>query len=215
MVPTRDEKNPKVYGVFTTTRYCFFYCGHWKNTSEIMSLNIKTTQSSGFHYSVYYFSSLAVLYTEFIMISSSKCPNIHRHSTPKDQLSLLQTSSSPVLPFSFLKCCQLKKIYIYKVKEEIVCILQYPYKFTIFCALVCTISSIFKGSAVCMYNMEDIRAVFNGPYAHKEGPDHRWVEYEGKIPYPRPGTVRTTSLYLALYIFFFFLIFQILLSAFL
>lgn len=24
MVPTRDEKNPKVYGVFTTTRYCFF-----------------------------------------------------------------------------------------------------------------------------------------------------------------------------------------------
>ncbi|RXM30697.1 Semaphorin-3D [Acipenser ruthenus] len=36
--------------------------------------------------------------------------------------------------------------------------------------------------------MADIRAVFNGPYAHKEGPDHRWVEYEGKIPYPRPGT---------------------------
>lgn len=49
-----------------------------------------------------------------------------------------------------------------------------------------------------MYNMEDIRAVFNGPYAHKEGPDHRWVEYEGKIPYPRPGTVRTTSLPLLL-----------------
>ncbi|XP_041112247.1 semaphorin-3D-like [Polyodon spathula] len=51
-----------------------------------------------------------------------------------------------------------------------------------------TTSSIFKGSAVCMYRMADIRAVFNGPYAHKEGPDHRWVEYEGKIPYPRPGT---------------------------
>ncbi|KAL7871057.1 hypothetical protein SRHO_G00085540 [Serrasalmus rhombeus] len=51
-----------------------------------------------------------------------------------------------------------------------------------------TTSSIFKGSAVCVYNMESIRAVFNGPYAHKEGPDHRWVEYEGRIPYPRPGT---------------------------
>lgn len=38
--------------------------------------------------------------------------------------------------------------------------------------------------------MADIRAAFNGPYAHKEGPDHRWVEYEGRIPYPRPGTVR-------------------------
>ncbi|XP_051889556.1 semaphorin-3D [Pristis pectinata] len=51
-----------------------------------------------------------------------------------------------------------------------------------------TTSSIFKGSAVCAYSMADIRAAFNGPYAHKEGPDHRWVEYEGRIPYPRPGT---------------------------
>lgn len=50
-------------------------------------------------------------------------------------------------------------------------------------------SSVFRGSAVCVYSMADIRAVFNGPYAHKEGPDHRWVEYDGKIPYPRPGTV--------------------------
>lgn len=28
MVPTKDEKNPKVYGVFTTTRYSFFYRCH-------------------------------------------------------------------------------------------------------------------------------------------------------------------------------------------
>nr|XP_033815307.1 semaphorin-3D [Geotrypetes seraphini]XP_033815308.1 semaphorin-3D [Geotrypetes seraphini]XP_033815309.1 semaphorin-3D [Geotrypetes seraphini] len=51
-----------------------------------------------------------------------------------------------------------------------------------------TTSSIFKGSAVCVYSMADIRTVFNGPYAHKESPDHRWVQYEGRIPYPRPGT---------------------------
>uniref|UniRef100_A0A8C9SIL5 Sema domain, immunoglobulin domain (Ig), short basic domain, secreted, (semaphorin) 3D n=1 Tax=Scleropages formosus TaxID=113540 RepID=A0A8C9SIL5_SCLFO len=51
-----------------------------------------------------------------------------------------------------------------------------------------TTSSIFKGSAVCVYHMADIRAVFNGPYAHKEGLEHRWVEYEGRVPYPRPGT---------------------------
>ncbi|CAO2617302.1 Sema3d [Lemmus lemmus] len=49
-------------------------------------------------------------------------------------------------------------------------------------------SSIFKGSAVCVYSMADIRAVFNGPYAHKESADHRWVQYDGRIPYPRPGT---------------------------
>ncbi len=68
--------------------------------------------------------------------------------------------------------------------------------FMLFCVfnIFFGVSSIFKGSAVCVYNMEDIRAVFNGPYAHKEGPDHRWVEYEGRIPYPRPGTVSNTLL---------------------
>ncbi|XP_013858908.1 semaphorin-3D isoform X3 [Austrofundulus limnaeus] len=55
-------------------------------------------------------------------------------------------------------------------------------------AVFTTSSSIFRGSAVCVYSMADIRAAFNGPYSHKEGPDHRWVEYEGRIPYPRPGT---------------------------
>lgn len=52
-------------------------------------------------------------------------------------------------------------------------------------------SSIFRGSAVCVYSMASIRAAFNGPFAHKEGPDFRWVEYKGRIPYPRPGTVST------------------------
>ncbi|MEQ2228443.1 Semaphorin-3D, partial [Ilyodon furcidens] len=51
-----------------------------------------------------------------------------------------------------------------------------------------TSSSIFQGSAVCVYSMASIRAAFNGPFAHKEGPDYRWVEYKGRIPYPRPGT---------------------------
>uniref|UniRef100_A0AAQ5ZIJ9 Sema domain, immunoglobulin domain (Ig), short basic domain, secreted, (semaphorin) 3Fb n=1 Tax=Amphiprion ocellaris TaxID=80972 RepID=A0AAQ5ZIJ9_AMPOC len=49
-------------------------------------------------------------------------------------------------------------------------------------------SSVFKGSAVCVYSMADIRMVFNGPFAHKEGPNYQWVAYTGKIPYPRPGT---------------------------
>ncbi|XP_051549535.1 semaphorin-3D-like [Myxocyprinus asiaticus] len=51
-----------------------------------------------------------------------------------------------------------------------------------------TSSSVFRGSAVCVYSMASIRAAFNGPFAHKEGPDYRWMEYKGRIPYPRPGT---------------------------
>lgn len=41
--------------------------------------------------------------------------------------------------------------------------------------------------------MADIRMVFNGPFAHKEGPNYQWVAYTGKIPYPRPGTVNLES----------------------
>lgn len=52
-----------------------------------------------------------------------------------------------------------------------------------------TRSNIFKGSAVCMYNMADIRRVFLGPYAHRDGPNYQWVPFQGRVPYPRPGTV--------------------------
>uniref|UniRef100_A0A4X2LR03 Semaphorin 3F n=1 Tax=Vombatus ursinus TaxID=29139 RepID=A0A4X2LR03_VOMUR len=48
--------------------------------------------------------------------------------------------------------------------------------------------SVFRGSAVCVYSMADIRMVFNGPFAHKEGPNYQWMPFTGKMPYPRPGT---------------------------
>lgn len=53
--------------------------------------------------------------------------------------------------------------------------------------------SVFKGSAVCVYSMADIRMVFNGPFAHKEGPNYQWMPYTGKMPYPRPGTVSNSQ----------------------
>ncbi|KAM9824823.1 semaphorin-3C [Neosynchiropus ocellatus] len=49
-------------------------------------------------------------------------------------------------------------------------------------------SSVFRGSAVCVYHMADVLTVFNGPFAHREGPNHQWVAFQGRIPYPRPGT---------------------------
>ncbi|XP_073508428.1 semaphorin-3E isoform X1 [Phyllobates terribilis] len=55
-------------------------------------------------------------------------------------------------------------------------------------ALFSTTSNIFKGYAVCVYQMASIREAFNGPYAHKEGPEYHWTIYEGKVPYPRPGS---------------------------
>uniref|UniRef100_A0A3Q3JCQ4 Sema domain, immunoglobulin domain (Ig), short basic domain, secreted, (semaphorin) 3Fb n=1 Tax=Monopterus albus TaxID=43700 RepID=A0A3Q3JCQ4_MONAL len=65
---------------------------------------------------------------------------------------------------------------------------SYICKLRSFCGSSLCVHSVFKGSAVCVYSMADIRMVFNGPFAHKEGPSYQWVAYTGKIPYPRPGT---------------------------
>uniref|UniRef100_A0A8C4I6Z1 Sema domain, immunoglobulin domain (Ig), short basic domain, secreted, (semaphorin) 3E n=1 Tax=Dicentrarchus labrax TaxID=13489 RepID=A0A8C4I6Z1_DICLA len=54
--------------------------------------------------------------------------------------------------------------------------------------LFSTTSTVFKGYAVCVYHMDDIRAAFNGPFAYRERPEHHWTPYEDRIPYPRPGS---------------------------
>ncbi|KAM8758342.1 semaphorin-3G isoform 1-T1 [Rhynchonycteris naso] len=54
-------------------------------------------------------------------------------------------------------------------------------------ALFSTVSTVFQGSAVCLYHMEDIWEVFKGPFAHQDGPQHQWGPYGGKVPFPRPG----------------------------
>uniref|UniRef100_A0A8C3AMK7 Si:dkey-49n23.1 n=1 Tax=Cyclopterus lumpus TaxID=8103 RepID=A0A8C3AMK7_CYCLU len=74
---------------------------------------------------------------------------------------------------------ELEDVFVLEMKDP-----QNPMVYGVFS----TSSSIFTGSAVCVYSMASIRAAFNGPFAHKEGPDHRWVEFKGRIPYPRPGT---------------------------
>nr|XP_008103286.1 PREDICTED: semaphorin-3D [Anolis carolinensis]XP_008103287.1 PREDICTED: semaphorin-3D [Anolis carolinensis] len=74
---------------------------------------------------------------------------------------------------------QLEDIFLLRIRN-----IQDPLIYGLF-----TVSSgIFNGSAVCVYSMAAIRAAFNGPFAHKEGLEYQWVEYKGKIPYPRPGT---------------------------
>ncbi|KAM7404411.1 hypothetical protein PAMP_011756 [Pampus punctatissimus] len=57
-----------------------------------------------------------------------------------------------------------------------------------------TISSdILNGSAVCVYRMEDVVRAFKGNFLHKEGPQYKWAEFTGKVPYPRPGTCPSST----------------------
>uniref|UniRef100_A0A8C1IBP3 Semaphorin-3C n=1 Tax=Cyprinus carpio TaxID=7962 RepID=A0A8C1IBP3_CYPCA len=80
------------------------------------------------------------------------------------------------------------------------CVFEYHVNFLLFTSstivfreevqdcLLLSVFSVFRGSAVCVYNMADILTVFNGPFAHREGPNFQWVAFQGRIPYPRPGT---------------------------
>uniref|UniRef100_A0A087XCI7 Sema domain, immunoglobulin domain (Ig), short basic domain, secreted, (semaphorin) 3bl n=1 Tax=Poecilia formosa TaxID=48698 RepID=A0A087XCI7_POEFO len=73
---------------------------------------------------------------------------------------------------------QLEDVFMLRTKDE-----RNPDIYAIFS----TISNVFQGFAVCVYRMADIREAFNGPFAHKEGPNYQWGPYEGRMPYPRPG----------------------------
>lgn len=77
-----------------------------------------------------------------------------------------------------------------KFQNPVATVLMPLYKVeSLFVFSVSFFSNIFKGSAVCMYSMSDVRRVFLGPYAHRDGPNYQWVPYQGRVPYPRPGTV--------------------------
>lgn len=89
-----------------------------------------------------------------------------------------------------------------------ICVLTFLFLFLcpISLSLSLSGSNIFKGSAVCMYNMADVRRVFLGPYAHRDGPNYQWVPFLGRVPYPRPGTVSNTFCFHN-FLFFLFLVF--------
>ncbi|XP_061678729.1 semaphorin-3E isoform X2 [Syngnathoides biaculeatus] len=73
----------------------------------------------------------------------------------------------------------LEDVYVLKKKDE-----KNPEIFGLFS----TTSAVFKGYAVCVYHMDDIRAAFNGPFAFRERPEHHWTPSEDRVPYPRPGS---------------------------
>lgn len=45
-----------------------------------------------------------------------------------------------------------------------------------------------KASAICQYAFSDVQKVFEGPYMEVQ--ESKWREYTGKVPEPRPGSVR-------------------------
>lgn len=47
-------------------------------------------------------------------------------------------------------------------------------------------------SAVCQYQIADVKKVFEGAYNEFREASQRWGRFTGVVPSPRPGSVRTT-----------------------
>lgn len=45
-------------------------------------------------------------------------------------------------------------------------------------------------SAVCQYQIADVKKVFEGSYKEYREAAQRWGRYTGTVPLPRPGAVR-------------------------
>lgn len=45
-------------------------------------------------------------------------------------------------------------------------------------------------SAVCQYQIGDVKKVFEGSYKEYREASQRWGRYTGFVPVPRPGAVR-------------------------
>ncbi|AWP09367.1 putative semaphorin-3ab-like isoform 2 [Scophthalmus maximus] len=79
---------------------------------------------------------------------------------------------------------QLQDIFILQGKDK---------KNPLIYGLFTTSSDILNGSAVCVYRMEDVVRAFKGNFLHKEGPQYKWAEFTGQVPYPRPGTCPSST----------------------
>lgn len=44
-------------------------------------------------------------------------------------------------------------------------------------------------SAVCQYQIGEVKKVFDGPYKEYRDASQRWGRYTGTVPSPRPGAV--------------------------
>ncbi|XP_056628604.1 sema domain, immunoglobulin domain (Ig), short basic domain, secreted, (semaphorin) 3H isoform X2 [Triplophysa dalaica] len=106
---------------------------------------------------------------------------VHKWSTFQKARIVCSVPGPDGIPTHFDK---LQDIFIHHGKDK---------KNPLIYGLFTTNSNILNGSAVCVYRMQDIIRAFKGNFLHREGQQYKWMEYAGKVPYPRPGTCPSST----------------------
>uniref|UniRef100_A0A8D0L7L7 Semaphorin 4G n=1 Tax=Sphenodon punctatus TaxID=8508 RepID=A0A8D0L7L7_SPHPU len=94
---------------------------------------------------------------------------------------------------SFMKARLACYIPYYEVLKSVSSLLGGDWLNTVFYAAF-TLSAQWRSmevSAVCRYNISEIRAAFEGPYMEYQESSRKWSRYNGAVPEPRPGACIT------------------------
>ncbi|XP_072851731.2 semaphorin-4G isoform X1 [Pogona vitticeps] len=94
---------------------------------------------------------------------------------------------------SFTKARLACYIPYYEVLKDVYSLDSGDWRSTVFYAIF-TLSAQWRSmevSAVCRYNISEVRAAFLGPYMEYQDSSRKWSQYTGDVPVPRPGSCIT------------------------
>lgn len=94
---------------------------------------------------------------------------------------------------SFMKARLACYIPYYEVLKDVYILHGGDWRSTVFYA-VFTLSAHWRSmevSAICRYNISEVRAAFEGSYMEYQDSSRKWAQYNGDVPEPRPGSCIT------------------------
>ncbi|XP_028586282.2 semaphorin-4G isoform X3 [Podarcis muralis] len=95
---------------------------------------------------------------------------------------------------SFMKARLACYVPYYEVLKDVFSLDGGDWRSTIFYATF-TLSAQWRSmevSAICRYNISEVRAAFEGTYMEYQDSSRKWSQYTGEVPVPRPGSCITS-----------------------
>ncbi|XP_061492162.1 semaphorin-4G isoform X2 [Rhineura floridana] len=168
---------------------------HWLNEAEfVASVLVKESVSSpvGDDDKIYYFFTEQAGEESASIFDKTQVPRVARVARVcKNDLGgkkILQRKWT-----SFMKARLACYVPYYEVLKDVFSLDGGDWQSTIFYAAF-TLSAQWRSmevSAICRYNISEVRAAFEGTYMQYQDSSRKWSPYTGEVPEPRPGSCIT------------------------
>ncbi|XP_053165989.1 semaphorin-4G [Hemicordylus capensis] len=168
---------------------------HWLNDAEfVASVLVRESVNSpvGDDDKIYYFFTERAGEESTTISDKTQAPRVARVARVcKNDLGgkkILQRKWT-----SFMKARLACYIPYYEVLKDVYSLDGGDWRSTIFYAAF-TLSAHWRSmevSAICRYNISEVRAAFEGTYMEYQDSSRKWSQYNGEVPEPRPGSCIT------------------------